>query len=187
MEKLSIYRSVERPLLLFLNTVPTCVGAWTHWQVSRSDVPKDTSAAETPTPVWTFLKKNAACLRAGKMSLLSRAEWLQFRIPYLHIRRRVTALYLSRSASALLFVLITIMHKPTAFETELPGLYVFSVLDIFRVGVGPSSSHTVGPRRIAFHFIGTLEAKGLLGQMRRLRVSLQGPCDRHRSPLGRAP
>ena len=38
---------------------------------------------------------------------------------------------------------------------------MLSVLDIFRVGVGPSSSHTVGPMRIAARFRRRLHKKGL--------------------------
>lgn len=36
-----------------------------------------------------------------------------------------------------------------------------SVFDIFKIGVGPSSSHTLGPWRAALAFIATLKAKGL--------------------------
>jgi L-serine dehydratase len=35
---------------------------------------------------------------------------------------------------------------------------MLSVLDMFRVGVGPSSSHTVGPMRIGLRFRRTLAA-----------------------------
>ncbi|MEZ5946235.1 MAG: L-serine ammonia-lyase [Hyphomonas sp.] len=51
---------------------------------------------------------------------------------------------------------------------------MLSVLDIFRVGIGPSSSHTVGPIRIANRFMADLSAAGLLGQVRRIEVELQG-------------
>ncbi|MEM1409469.1 MAG: serine dehydratase beta chain, partial [Pseudomonadota bacterium] len=33
---------------------------------------------------------------------------------------------------------------------------MISVLDVFRIGIGPSSSHTVGPMRIAHRFISEL-------------------------------
>lgn len=36
-----------------------------------------------------------------------------------------------------------------------------SVFDIFKIGVGPSSSHTLGPWRAALRFIDTLKEKGL--------------------------
>lgn len=49
-----------------------------------------------------------------------------------------------------------------------------SVFDIFRVGIGPSSSHTVGPMRAAQAFLGRLNEKGLLGRVRRVTVQLMG-------------
>ncbi|GAA2245203.1 L-serine ammonia-lyase [Herbiconiux moechotypicola] len=38
-----------------------------------------------------------------------------------------------------------------------------STFDLFRVGIGPSSSHTVGPMRAALRFADELRAEGLLG------------------------
>jgi L-serine dehydratase len=49
-----------------------------------------------------------------------------------------------------------------------------SVLDLFKIGIGPSSSHTVGPMRAALRFVGLLQEKGLLGQVRRVAVNLYG-------------
>ena len=49
-----------------------------------------------------------------------------------------------------------------------------SVFDIFRVGIGPSSSHTVGPMRAAQAFLGRLPEKGLLGRVKRVTVQLMG-------------
>lgn len=49
-----------------------------------------------------------------------------------------------------------------------------SVFDIFRVGIGPSSSHTVGPMRAAQAFLRRLNEKKLLGQIRRVTVQLMG-------------
>ena len=37
---------------------------------------------------------------------------------------------------------------------------MISVLDIYKIGVGPSSSHTVGPMKIARHFIDAVRAAG---------------------------
>src|SRR5512141_2033846 len=48
------------------------------------------------------------------------------------------------------------------------------VLDLFKIGIGPSSSHTVGPMRAARAFAEALEAGGLLGATRRVRVQLFG-------------
>ncbi len=51
---------------------------------------------------------------------------------------------------------------------------MLSVLDVFRVGIGPSSSHTVGPMRIARRFMSGFEARGTLKEIAAIRVELQG-------------
>ena len=51
---------------------------------------------------------------------------------------------------------------------------MLSVLEIFRVGIGPSSSHTVGPMRIALRFRRTLEAAGLVTRTARIVAHLRG-------------
>ncbi len=48
------------------------------------------------------------------------------------------------------------------------------VFDLFKIGIGPSSSHTVGPMRAARAFAEALEAAGLLERTRRVRVQLFG-------------
>jgi L-serine dehydratase len=49
-----------------------------------------------------------------------------------------------------------------------------SVFDIFKVGIGPSSSHTVGPMRAANHLVAALAAEGTLAQVEHLRIELFG-------------
>ena len=51
---------------------------------------------------------------------------------------------------------------------------MLSVLDIFRIGIGPSSSHTVGPMRIARTFVRALAKAGKLERTARIAVELQG-------------
>lgn len=51
---------------------------------------------------------------------------------------------------------------------------MLSVLDIFRIGIGPSSSHTVGPMRIARRFVRALIKRGLVERTVRIAVELQG-------------
>ncbi|MEM6683204.1 MAG: L-serine ammonia-lyase [Pseudomonadota bacterium] len=51
---------------------------------------------------------------------------------------------------------------------------MLSVLDIFRVGIGPSSSHTVGPMRISRRFIDLLCAQNAERQVKKIKVVLQG-------------
>ena len=49
-----------------------------------------------------------------------------------------------------------------------------SVFDLFKIGIGPSSSHTVGPMRAARLFVQRLGHDGLLAQVARLKCSLYG-------------
>jgi L-serine dehydratase len=49
-----------------------------------------------------------------------------------------------------------------------------SVFDLFKVGIGPSSSHTVGPLRAARMFVGALETDGLLSDVAGVRAELFG-------------
>ena len=49
-----------------------------------------------------------------------------------------------------------------------------SVLDIFKIGIGPSSSHTVGPMRAARIFAGHLREQKLLDRVARIKVELYG-------------
>jgi L-serine dehydratase len=49
-----------------------------------------------------------------------------------------------------------------------------SAFDLFKIGLGPSSSHTVGPMRAALSFVHTVEAEGKLASIERLGVDLYG-------------
>ncbi|MFJ2741484.1 L-serine ammonia-lyase [Streptomyces sp. NPDC087440] len=49
-----------------------------------------------------------------------------------------------------------------------------SVFDLFSIGIGPSSSHTVGPMRAARMFVGRLKKDGLLAQTTSVRAELFG-------------
>ncbi|MFM0158240.1 L-serine ammonia-lyase [Paraburkholderia sediminicola] len=49
-----------------------------------------------------------------------------------------------------------------------------SVFDIFKIGLGPSSSHTVGPMRAALRFADELATKDILTRVAAVRVDLHG-------------
>jgi L-serine dehydratase len=49
-----------------------------------------------------------------------------------------------------------------------------SVFELFKVGIGPSSSHTVGPMRAAANFVDELERAGVLARVCDVRVELYG-------------
>ena len=51
---------------------------------------------------------------------------------------------------------------------------MLSVFDIFKIGIGPSSSHTVGPMRIAERFLKDASAAGVLAGAGGVKVELQG-------------
>jgi L-serine dehydratase len=49
-----------------------------------------------------------------------------------------------------------------------------SVFDIFKIGIGPSSSHTMGPMNAARSFVELLEARGLLERTAEISAQLYG-------------
>jgi L-serine dehydratase len=57
------------------------------------------------------------------------------------------------------------------FDDSLPKTSLF---DIFKIGIGPSSSNTVGPMRAAAEFVRELGPKGLILGVRRVQVDLYG-------------
>lgn len=51
---------------------------------------------------------------------------------------------------------------------------MIGVLDLFKIGIGPSSSHTVGPMKAAAAFAAAVTASGRLTSVSRVRVDLFG-------------
>ena len=51
---------------------------------------------------------------------------------------------------------------------------MFSAFDIFKIGVGPSSSHTVGPMKAAKEFVDELRQRGELESVTRMSVDIYG-------------
>ncbi|MCW5851143.1 MAG: L-serine ammonia-lyase [Anaerolineae bacterium] len=49
-----------------------------------------------------------------------------------------------------------------------------SVFDLFKIGIGPSSSHTVGPMKAAYQFVQLLEGSGLVERVARVQADLYG-------------
>ena len=54
------------------------------------------------------------------------------------------------------------------------GPVTVSVFDLFSIGIGPSSSHTVGPMRAAGRFVTTLADSGLMARITRIQAELFG-------------
>ncbi len=51
---------------------------------------------------------------------------------------------------------------------------MISIFDIFKIGIGPSSSHTMAPMKAVRAFLIEPEAKGLFESARRIQVELFG-------------
>jgi L-serine dehydratase len=51
---------------------------------------------------------------------------------------------------------------------------MISVFDIFKIGIGPSSSHTVGPMKAGKQFTDDLIARGMLHDVTRVVVDVYG-------------
>ena len=51
---------------------------------------------------------------------------------------------------------------------------MISVFDLFSIGIGPSSSHTVGPMRASCTFVKELKRQGLLPRIERVEVECYG-------------
>jgi L-serine dehydratase len=62
---------------------------------------------------------------------------------------------------------------PGASTEAERGAYV-SALDLFSIGIGPSSSHTVGPMRAGRRFRSQLDLLGLLDRVTRFECHLHG-------------
>ncbi|MFN0180949.1 MAG: L-serine ammonia-lyase [Gemmatimonadales bacterium] len=56
----------------------------------------------------------------------------------------------------------------------MSAVEAISVFDIFKIGVGPSSSHTMGPWRAAQRFVATLRNRGRFDRTGRIRAVLYG-------------
>ncbi len=66
-----------------------------------------------------------------------------------------------------------ILHQvAVTTEAKRPRAVLAGVFDLFKVGIGPSSSHTMGPMKAAANFVGALEHE--LRNISRLRVTLLG-------------
>ncbi len=66
------------------------------------------------------------------------------------------------------------LHLSAIMPTLIWISMSLSALDLFTIGIGPSSSHTVGPMRAACRFVRDLEASGLAARTARLRCDLYG-------------
>ncbi|KAF5492829.1 L-serine dehydratase [Colletotrichum fructicola] len=80
------------------------------------------------------------------------------------------------------FLSSTARRRNAAEDEEETGSYseadhehaVISTFDLFSIGIGPSSSHTVGPMRAGNIFVADLAEANLLNKVNKIRVSIYG-------------
>lgn len=87
-------------------------------------------------------------------------------------------------------------EKNSGRDEEETGTYseadhehaVISTFDLFSIGIGPSSSHTVGPMRAGNIFVTDLLEAGLLHKVHKIRISIYGSLaltgEGHMTPSG---
>ncbi|KAG6364009.1 hypothetical protein INS49_009112 [Diaporthe citri] len=76
----------------------------------------------------------------------------------------------------------SVRSKKSGRDDEETGTYseadhehaVISTFDLFSIGIGPSSSHTVGPMRAGNIFVTDLLEAGLLHKVHKIRISIYG-------------
>ena len=51
---------------------------------------------------------------------------------------------------------------------------MIGIFDVFKIGIGPSSSHTMGPMRAGCCFVKSLEKQNILNQVTKINVYLLG-------------
>lgn len=102
--------------------------------------------------------------RLGKDTL----KLLSYRYPRSFVNQFLT----SRVAPLSTLVNHGIQPDSSSNGRLLPQHAVISTFDLFSIGVGPSSSHTVGPMRAGCIFVNDLSSHGLLDKVKTLKVTL---------------
>ncbi len=69
---------------------------------------------------------------------------------------------------------MTVPAELGAAGAKPDGTIAISVFDLFKIGIGPSSSHTGGPMRAAAMFARSLASDGLADRVAAIRVELFG-------------
>ncbi|TEA10229.1 L-serine dehydratase [Colletotrichum sidae] len=96
--------------------------------------------------------------------------------------KRTAASYASLGTHTRRLLSTTARRRNDAEDEEETGSYseadhehaVISTFDLFSIGIGPSSSHTVGPMRAGNIFVADLAEANLLHKVNKIRVSIYG-------------
>ena len=79
--------------------------------------------------------------------------------------------YPSRSLSE---TSVLMSHPSANQKTDKDTPPYVGVFDLFKIGIGPSSSHSVGPLRAAGIFLAELQREKIVNEVRRVRIDLYG-------------
>ena len=126
-------------------------------------------AIRCPSSVRRGTAQRAAGPRRAPTTAVSRSAGH----PPFSVRRQDRASALRSTVGAETYLLphcSTVHHE----QTRESATVAISVFDLFSIGIGPSSSHTVGPMRAARMFVGRLKKDGLLAQTASVRAELFG-------------
>ncbi len=69
------------------------------------------------------------------------------------------------------------LPKPQQFrpaKSANVGYANTSLFELFKIGIGPSSSHTVGPMRAALRFVNELQSSKFVSRTHRVQIDLFG-------------
>lgn len=66
------------------------------------------------------------------------------------------------------------LNRQAPSNSDLGFYFMISIFDIFKIGIGPSSSHTVGPMKACKAFVDELHSTGKLTQTARINVKVYG-------------
>ena len=82
----------------------------------------------------------------------------------------------SRTRTALYNIVVpcAVFNRRSHNNVSLRSFSVISVFDMFKIGIGPSSSHTVGPMKAGKQFVDDLVNKGLMPSITRVAVDVYG-------------
>jgi hypothetical protein len=126
-----------------------------------------------------------ACMRSGRggdLGITARATQQPHNLSPLQRRRQLST--------------SSFRNDPKAGRDDETGTYseadhehaVISTFDLFSIGIGPSSSHTVGPMRAGNIFVTDLLEAGLLHRVHKIRISIYGSLaltgEGHMTPSG---
>lgn len=126
--------------------------------------------------------RSAAGRASQPLSRLSASRWQLGTVAGRHHNKSQLLNCTPRLAASRSFSLTSFRSSSFEDDDSRTGTYneadhehaVISTFDLFSIGIGPSSSHTVGPMRAGNIFVSDLHEAGLLEKVDRIRIALYG-------------